>query len=86
MLRHFAPALAVSALLLASAPVFAADTSAPANQTAAGTNSGAAMPGKPVKKKLHHVAKKKKKATNVAAKKTTTAPAATSAAPATKTN
>lgn len=86
MLRHFAPALAVSALLLASAPVFAADTSAPANQTAAGTNSGAAMPGKPMKKKLHHVAHhKKKKATTVAAKKTTAAPAATPA-PVTKTN
>ena len=89
MLKHFAPALAVSALLVVSSVVFAADTT-PANQTqvnpAAQADSTEATGPKVKKTKLHHVARKKP--TTVSAKKKTVEPAQSggAASPATKTN
>lgn len=89
MLKHFAPALVVSALLVASSVVFAADPT-PANPTQASPTAHAdstdATGPKVKKTKLHHIAKKKP--TTISAKKKTVDPTQSggAASPATKTN
>jgi len=77
MLKHFAPALLVTALLAGATAVYASDTAATGQiKAAAGASSDATTPT--IKKtKLHRVAKKTAKTTAVSAKK---APSPTAAA------